>query len=98
MTTLAKQLDRLCRGNRQRVEVLAESLLAAEWARQAALVDSTSRVPQTACPPTRWHSGRTASRPHHACNGSDTYRAASGAALAPQRSRRQTLHLTVLWA
>ena len=51
MTTLAEQLDQLCRGDRQRVEALAERLLVAERSRQAAAaVDSTSSVPQPIVP------------------------------------------------
>ncbi len=51
MTTLAEQLDRLCRGDRQRVEALAERLLTAERSRQAAAtVDSTSSVPHPLVP------------------------------------------------
>ena len=51
MTTLAELLDRLCRGDRQRAEALAERLLTAERSRQAAAaVDSTSSVPQPLVP------------------------------------------------
>lgn len=51
MTSLAKQLVRLCWGNRQRVEILAEKLLAAERPRQTATTVDYFEGAPTACPP-----------------------------------------------
>ncbi len=74
MTTLAEQLDRLCRGDHQRVEILAERLLAAERPRQAATaVDPTSSVSQQPVP---------------RCNLRTRHRVcASGSAMAGDRRR-----------